>query len=395
MQNQGSQHFMRNYIYNFLVSFFVYLAMYLLIVVIAQYAIQRYDVSTGVAGLITGIFIVGALIGRFVAGRFIHEVGPKRLLIIGLVLFIITQCFYFIEGSLVFLFLTRFLNGIALAVATTATGTIVPLIAPVERRGVAISLFSLSLVIGAAIGPFLGLYLADIYPTFVLFAVCLVVAILALIFALFLKINVAMAEQQSEHQGFHISQFISVPAIPIAIVVLICGLGYASVLSFLQLYAAEIDLATVASYYFIFYAVTSVVTRPFVGRILDRFHENWVAYPALVLFGLGILVLAMAQSGWALLLSGALVGIGYGSMTAVGNVVAVKVSRADQVGLATSTFFIGLDVGIGFGPALIGLILPSIGYRMMYLAIGIILLLCIILYAVIHGHRQPHKPEAT
>lgn len=395
MQNQGSPHFIRNYIYNFLVSFFVYLTMYLLIVVIAQYAIQRYDVSTGDAGLVTGIFIVGALIGRFVAGRFIHEVGPKRLLMIGLVLFIITQCFYFIEGSLVFLFLTRFLNGVALAVATTATGTIVPLIAPIERRGVAISLFSLSLVIGAATGPFLGLYLADIYPTFVLFTVCLVVAALALIFALFLKINVAMAEQQSEYQGFHISQFISVPAIPIAIVVFICGLGYASVLSFLQLYATQIDLQTVASYYFIFYAVTSVVTRPFVGRILDRFHENWVAYPALVLFGLGILVLAMAQSGWALLLSGALVGIGYGNMTAVGNVVAVKVSRADQVGLATSTFFIGLDVGIGFGPALIGLILPSIGYRMMYLAMGIILLLCIILYAIIHGHRHPHQPEAT
>ncbi|HGH0728689.1 TPA: MFS transporter [Staphylococcus pseudintermedius] len=389
MQNQEHQVFIKNYIFNFLVSFFVYFAMYLLIVVIAQYAIQRYDVSTGVAGLITGIFIVGALIGRFVGGRYIHEVGPKRLLMIGLVLFIITQCFYFIEGSLIFLFVTRFLNGMALAIATTATGTIVPLIAPVERRGVAISLFSLSLVIGAAIGPFLGLYLAGIYPTFVLFTVCLVVAILAFVFALFLKVNVKMAEQQSDHQGFHISQFISVPAIPIALVVLICGLGYASVLSFLQLYAVEIDLTAVARYYFIFYAITSVFTRPFVGRILDRFHENWVAYPALVIFGVGILILAMAHSGWALLLSGALVGLGYGSMTAVGNVVAVKVSREDQVGLATSTFFIGLDVGVGFGPALLGMILPAIGYRMMYVAIGIILLLCIILYAFIHGRRQP------
>ncbi|NBK48438.1 MFS transporter [Staphylococcus delphini] len=393
MENQEHQAFIKNYIFNFLVSFFVYFAMYLLIVVIAQYAIQRYDVSTGVAGLITGIFIVGALIGRFVGGRYIHEVGPKRLLMIGLVLFIITQCFYFIEGSLIFLFVTRFLNGVALAIATTATGTIVPLIAPIERRGVAISLFSLSLVIGAAIGPFLGLDLAGLYPTFVLFTVCLVVAILAFVFALFLKVNVKMAEQQSKHQGFHISQFISVPAIPIALVVLICGLGYASVLSFLQLYAVEIDLSAVASYYFIFYAITSVLTRPFVGRILDRFHENWVAYPALVIFGIGILILAMAHSGWALLLSGALVGIGYGSMTAVGNIVAVKVSRADQVGLATFTFFIGLDVGVGFGPALLGMILPAIGYRMMYVAIGVILLLCIILYAFIHGRRQPEVTQ--
>lgn len=388
MEQQGSQHFIRNYIYNFLVSFFVYLTMYLLIVVIAQYAIDRYDVSTSMAGLITGIFIVGTLFGRFVAGRYIHEVGPKRMLMIGVIAFVITQCFYFIEGSLTLLLVTRFLNGFALAIATTATGTVVPLIAPYERRGVAISLFSLSLVLGAAIGPFLGLYLAALYPTFVLFTVCLVVSIAAVLSALLLKVDVQMEEQKSTHQGFHISQFISIPAIPIALVVLICGLGYASVISFLQLYAKEINLAAVASYYFICYAVTSIATRPFVGRVLDRFHENWIAYPALVIFGLGLGLLAIAHSGWVLLLSGAFVGIGYGSMTAVGNVVAVKVSRADQVGIATSTFFIGLDVGIGFGPTLLGLILPSIGYRLMYLGVGIVLWLCIVLYAVIHGHRR-------
>ncbi|WP_353458553.1 MFS transporter [Staphylococcus coagulans] len=388
--DKGSQ-FLKNYILNFVVNFLVYLTMYLLIVVIAQYSIKQYHVTAGMAGLVSGIFIVGALIGRFVVGRYIHEIGPQKILIVGLISFILTQGLYFIEGSLILLLITRFLNGLALAVATTATGTIVPLISPPERRGVAISLFSLSLVIGAAVGPFLGLYLAHFYPTFVLFTFCLVITIAAFVIALFLKVKVEIEPKHEVHHKIHISQFISLPALPIAFVVLICGLGYASVLSFLQLYAEQIHLTEVASYYFICYAITSILTRPIVGHILDEYHENWIAYPALLLFGLGLLLLASAHAGWGLLVSGALVGIGYGSMTAVGNVVAVKMSDPDKVGLATSTFYIGLDIGIGFGPALIGIIVPSIGYRTMYLGTGILMLICILLYSILHGQRYRHR----
>ena len=78
-------------------------------------------------------------------------------------------------------------------------------------------------------------------------------------------------------------------------------------------------------------------------------------------------------------------------MTAVGNVVAVKMSDPDKVGLATSTFYIGLDIGIGFGPALIGIIVPSIGYRTMYLGSGILMLICILLYSILHGQRHRHR----
>ncbi|WP_349771823.1 MFS transporter [Staphylococcus canis] len=392
MSTKGERLFTKDYIVNFSVSFSIYLAMYLLIVVIAKYTIDVYHVSESIAGLVSGIFIVGALVGRFVTGRLIDIVGPKKILLLGTFFFIVTQCFYFIEGSLIFLIITRFLNGIFMAVATTATGTIVAMIAPQSRRAEGISLFSLSLVLGAAIGPFLGLYLSNHYSAFVLFMVCVVIAVMALVLAIFVHVEFEAKPMRAEDKSFHISQFISTPAIPIAIVVLICGLGYASVLSFIQIYANFLDLAQVASYYFICYAIASIVTRPFVGRLMDRYHENVVAYPVLFIFGVGLLVLAMTSSGWMLLLSGALLGIGYGSMTAVGNVAAVKVSDRDKVSLATSTFFIGLDVGIGFGPSLLGLITPIVGYRMMYIIVGFCLFFAILLYWFVHGrYRHQHQ----
>lgn len=106
MTNQGSLNkspiFTKSFTINFFVNFIVYLCMYLLLVVIAGYSKQAFDASDSLAGLVVGLFIVGSLIGRFATGKFVNQIGPKRLLFIGLITLIITQLLYFIDGSLAF-----------------------------------------------------------------------------------------------------------------------------------------------------------------------------------------------------------------------------------------------------------------------------------------------------
>lgn len=91
--------FTKNYVVNFLISLLLYLTMYLLIVVITHYAVATYHISDSLAGLVMGLFIVGSLFGRFLTGRWINVIGPKKILFIGLITFIFTQCLYFFEGS--------------------------------------------------------------------------------------------------------------------------------------------------------------------------------------------------------------------------------------------------------------------------------------------------------
>jgi len=64
---------------NFITNFLVYLCMYLLIVIIASYTKSEYNVSDSVAGLVSGLFIIGSLIGRFATGKYVNKVGPKRI----------------------------------------------------------------------------------------------------------------------------------------------------------------------------------------------------------------------------------------------------------------------------------------------------------------------------
>ena len=81
----------------------------------------------------------------------------------------------------------RLINGIATAIATTATGTIAH-VTPVERKSEGISLFSLSLVLGT-IGPFFGILLLKSFSINLLFAICVVLGVISLIISLFIKID--------------------------------------------------------------------------------------------------------------------------------------------------------------------------------------------------------------
>lgn len=138
------------------INFFLTLIFYLLMVTIAVFAVNEYSASTSEAGLATGIFIIGALIGRLLIGRLIVTFSRKKILYTGLILFTLTTAFYFFEFGLGFLLFNRLLHGITLGMASTATGTIVAQIIPASRKGEGIGYYSMSTTLATAIGPFIG-----------------------------------------------------------------------------------------------------------------------------------------------------------------------------------------------------------------------------------------------
>ncbi|UXU50554.1 MFS transporter [Staphylococcus arlettae] len=377
---------------NFLTNFLVYLCMYLLIVIIASYTKSTYNVSDSVAGLVSGLFIIGSLIGRFATGKYVNKIGPKRILLIGLILLIITQLFYFIEGSITILMITRILTGIATGVTTTATGTIAAYVTPAERKSEGISLFSLSLVIGAAIGPFFGLLLIDAFPISFLFTICLLCGIVSLLISFFINIQFditqpAKTPSTTPKKAFDINNYIAKEAIPVAIIMMIAGLSYSSILTFLQFFAEEINLVTLSSYFFIFYAIASLITRPVAGRLMDDKNENVVVYPAFIFLILTYFVLSITDTGWMLIVAGLLLGAGYGNISSSMQAIAIKVSPPAKYGIATSTYFIGLDLGLGFGPYVLGFITSTLSYGQLYGIMAIMIIFTTFLYFFVHGRK--------
>ena len=119
------------------------------------------------------------------------------------------------------------------------------------------------------------------------------------------------------------------------------------------------------------YAVFLLISRPFSGKLFDLKGENTVIYPSIVLFGVGLIILSQAQHGMSLLIAGAIIGIGFGTFQSSAQTVAVNLAPNNRIGLATSTFFVFYDFGIGIGPFILGFILPFTGFRGLY--VGMVL----------------------
>ncbi|MBD7943981.1 MFS transporter [Psychrobacillus sp. FSL K6-2684] len=374
-----------------LINFMITLMFYLLIVTIASYAQSKYGASTSTAGLVSSIFIIGSLIGRLGTGRVIGDLGTKKTLWTGLVFFTITSILYFAAFNIGLLIIIRLLQGIAVGIAGTATGTIIAQILPNTRKGEGIGYYSLSAILATAIGPFIGILLLKAENGFQwIFALNIVLSFVCLIIYAVVKIDVALPKSTTQHleKSSLLSKFIEPRALPISMVALIIGFSYSGVMSFLSFYAVEVDLVSAASYFFLIYAIVVIISRPFTGKLLDTKGANIVAYPCFVLFALGMFLFSQASAGWMLLLAAALIGFGYGNFNSIAQSVAVKVTPPHRFGLATSTYFILYDIGLGIGPFLLGFIVPYSGYRPIFLSMVVLIVICIPLYHLLHGRKD-------
>ncbi len=372
-----------------LLNFSLVLVFYLLVVVIGQYVTGDLGASVSEAGLVVGVFIVGAMLGRLLIGQNMDVVGRRRSLLAGLALAAISSALYFVEAGINWLIALRLLHGISLGIASTASSTVVAHLIPASRRGEGIGYFSMSNSLATAIGPFIGIWLA-LHSSFdVILLFCCALSVASCGVALLLRVpeedyNGAISQPRPRRLSFSPSRFLEPRVVPLCGIILLVAVFYSGVLSFVNAYATERELVQAASFFFMAYSLSVLASRPFTGRLLDARGAHVIMYPAFVLMGAGLLLLGRADSGTMLLLSGCLIGIGFGNMQSCIQAMAIQAVDSNSMALATSTFFIFVDAGLGFGPSLLGLLIPHLGFANMYTLLGALTLLTILPYLLLH-----------
>lgn len=374
-------------------NFLLFVSFYMLMVTMAVYSIEHFRASDSMAGLASSIFVLGAVIVRPVAGKLIETVGRKKLLLIGLILFLLIILLYFPINSIGLLLLIRFLHGFAFGIGTTATGTIAVDVIPPTRRGEGMGYFATSMNLAMAVGPFVGLIISQYLSDSMIFVATTMFAIIALVTTLFTNVpeREVTVETPKRKQKFRISDYFEKSTMPIAIFMLIIGFANSSILSFMTAYATEINLVDTASFFFVMYAVFLLLSRPFTGRMFDLRGENSVMYPSILLFGIGLIIFSQVESGITFLIAGAIIGVGFGTLQSSAQTVAVSQAAPHRVGLATATFFVFYDLGMGIGPFLLGLALPFVGFRGLYIGMAAIAFISIAVYYFMHGKGASMK----
>ena len=393
MEEQQTKLWSKEFVILSVINFLATIVYFLLMVTIAKFAVSEFHVSTSMAGLASSIFIIGSLFGRLGGGRFIGQLGSRKTLLIGLIIFLVSTLLYFASFSIGLLLAYRLLQGVAVGLVGTATGTIIAQILPASRRGEGIGYFSLSAILATAVGPYIGLLLlskSDDFNVIFIFNAIVAAVVMLLFFTIRFPAALSTGRQgkaATEDTGI-LSKFIEKRAVPISMVALFVGLAYSGVLAFMSFYTADIHLEKVGGYFFLIYAAVVLCTRPFTGKLLDSKGPNVIIYPCLVIFAVGMYIFSTPTSTALFIVAAICMGIGYGNFTSVAQAVAVKVTPRERLGLAISTFFILYDIGLGFGPYVLGLLVPEYGYRVIFLAMVAVIVISLVLYYMLVGRKM-------
>ena len=378
----------KDFVLGTLVNFLLMVNYYSLMVVITSYSMKVYDAPASAAGLAASIFIIGALIARIIAGSIMDKVGRKRILLAGIVVEVVCSALYLAGIGFAPLFALRFVHGFAYGSCSTTIGTVVTAVVPAKRKGEGVGYYMLSTTLGAAIGPFLGMFLSQNVGYTQLFIVAAAVAVVGLAFIASLKVPEAKprakrtAAGASAKAGF-LSKIIEPSAVSIGIVVGVLFFCYSSLLTFLTPFAEENGLQSAASFFFVAYALATFVTRPFTGRLFDRKGDRIVMVLAFIAFTIGMALLSSVHHPAVMLVAAALMGYGAGTVQSSALALAVRMAPPEKLSLANSTFYALLDTGVGVGPLILGIVEPFWGYRGLFWAMAALSVVSFAIYLAV------------
>lgn len=371
----------RNFIVISFVNLFIFFSFQMIFPVLPLY-IKQLGGTDDVIGLVMGIFTVSTVISRPVTGLLLDSFSKKIVLMFGLVIFFIAVSLYGAVHTIGIIILVRLLHGIGWGFTGTSSATIAANIIPKSRFAEGMGYFSLANGLSMAIAPAVGIYVSSIYGIHEVFIASAILAVLSFILASLLKTH---KNTKPSEPTMH-KELYEKASINAAVMMFFLSFTYGSIISFLPLYAYSEGVNDIGLF-FTFYALTMLVTRPVVGKIIDRFGLNIVILPGFACLLLGITLLSEAKDIHDFLGVAFIYGLGFGALQTSLQTMAVRNIPHQRLGAATATLFTGFDLGMGSGVITLGAVAGVYGYSVMYLVTGIPIIMSMLFY-IFHVRKR-------
>ncbi|EJL24560.1 MFS transporter [Brevibacillus sp. BC25] len=140
--------------------FLVFTGIGLVIPIMPKY-MESLGITGGTIGLLVAAFSLTQLLFSPIAGRWADSFGRKKIIVIGLVVFAISEGMFGIANSPVLLFVSRLLGGISAALIMPAVMAYAADITTNEERAAGMGYITAAITTGFIIGPGIGGYIAE------------------------------------------------------------------------------------------------------------------------------------------------------------------------------------------------------------------------------------------
>lgn len=324
-------------------------------------------------GLAMGVMPIGSVISRILWGRWMDLAGRKKVLLVSTMLnTAVIFIFLTVDRVGVWVIVLRLLQGVALGGNITAVWTIIADITPSPRLAESMGIFGIAGMVALALGPWGGELIMNGYGFGGVFIAAGLLSVASVILSLLIR--------ESRPTGFCDSitpSFKKTMGRGVLVVFLITIAFAVSRSAFASFFAEYSRLQRIGSIgvYSLIYSTTTIVFRLIAGKIPDRVGRARVLTPALIVFGTGIVLIAVIRTFPVFLISAFLCGLGHCFLYPVLNALVIQKVHSCARGTATGLFTSSFDIGLGAGSLLWGVVAQFGGYHLMYILAGLTALL--------------------
>ena len=379
--------FNRAYVALLCINLIVSISFYMLSTTITLYA-TSVGLTTAAAGTVVGVLSIASLGMRPFTGIISDRLERKRLLIASLLLISVAMVGCSLTASLTVLIFFRILHGIGFSLATTITMTLVAGTLPEERMTQGMGYFAIGQTISTAVAPALGLLLGEHFGYEITLRTAAALLILSAMLAAWTVESQPMGTKMHERYAFRLSDCFAVEAVPYGVLAILVSGCTGIENSFISLFGQQLHLGSVG-WYFTLSAVALFVARMFGGQFADR---NRMAIP----LSLGVMALAFLLLGGIAGYGGAIIfacaailkALGLGTVQPALQARSLNSVPEERRGAASSTYYLGTDIGQAFAPMAGGVAVQACGYKGMFLLAAVPVALAAAVVTVLGRKRR-------
>jgi MFS family permease len=304
-------------------------------------------------GIGVGAFAVGAILLRPLAGRIGDTMGRRVLIIGGALIVSLSTASYGLVHSLWFLVLVRIASGFGEAGFFVGAATMITDLSPVERRGEAVSYWSVAVYGGLSLGPVLGSVLHGRYHYGSVWAVSAALSMLAALIGL---LTVEVPRDAPAERPKHLLHRAAIPPGSVLFLGLISLAGFTA---FVPLYVDDLNVS--AGAVFAIYGVLILVVRIFGARVPDQLGGRLTASLALALIATGTGLMALWSTVAGLVVGTIVFASGMSLMYPALLLLALHGVSDSERASVVGTFSSFFDASQGLGAFICGIVVAIAG----------------------------------
>ncbi|CAM3530112.1 MULTISPECIES: MFS transporter [Paenibacillus] len=365
--------------------FLVFTGIGLVIPIMPTY-MSELHISGGTVGMLVAAFSLTQLLFSPLAGRLSDNMGRKRIIIAGMLVFALSEWLFGVANSPVLLFASRMLGGIGAALIMPAVMAYTADVTSKEERAKGMGFINAAITTGFIIGPGIGGFIAEFGIRVPFYAAAVAGAVAALITLLMLPESAAQKQvqaspgQKQPSLAVQLARSYREPYFLSLIIVFVLSFGLANYETVFGLFVdhkfgfTPTDIAMIITFGSISGAV---VQATIFGWILNRFGEKRVITISLITAGICILLTLFVHKYWLIFLVTFLVFL---SIDILRPAIGTQMSKlaGDQQGYVAGLNSAYTSLGNIAGPLVAGYLFDlDINYP--YISASIVLILCFIL----------------